>query len=235
MGNDSGIKNILGGGAGALGGPIGMIGAAVLPGLIKGIGSLFGRRKRKEEMRKRKRAYDRQIANFRSFEFENPFEGQENPFEELEVSTEAAEFQAQEQQAGLAQSLSALRGAGGGTGAAAIASAIASQQRKNQQLIAANIAKQEAANTRTKAVGEMQLNAAEAQGAMAVQQLEFNRESTITGMEQQLYAGALQTQAADRRAASEGLGSALIGGVAGIGAVGGFGSKIQNFLTGKGS
>lgn len=193
--------------------------AAAVPGLIKGIGSLFGGGKRRRREARANRQYERQLAEYKAFEFENAFAGLENPMEDLRVSTQAAEFQAQQQQAGLAQTLEAFRGAGGGTGAAAIAQALAQSQAKSQQQIAANIAQQEVANERMAAQAQMQLAQMEAQGAMAVQQQEFGRESTILGMQQQELAGARQARAQATQALGEGFGAAAsLGGMWAFGA-----------------
>jgi len=142
------------------------------------------------------------------------------------VSTEAAEFQSQQSQQGLAQSLDALRGAGGGTGAAAIAQAMAQQQAKTQQQIAADISKQEVANERLAAQGQFQMQSQEAKAGMDIQGKEFDRESTIFGMEQQNYAAALEAKAKQREAGAKGLGA--LGAVVGGGIFGGKGSFGKN-------
>ena len=200
--------------------PISLVAAAV-PSIVSGIGSLFGGRKRRRRERAARNQYNQALNQYKNFEFENAFAGLENPFEDLRVSTEAAEFQSQQVQQGLAQSLDALRGAGGGTGAAAIAQAMAQQQAKTQQQIAADISKQEVANERLAAQAALRMQQMEAQGDMAVQQQEFGRESTLLGMSQQELAGARKARAE----ATSALGG-MFGGIAtaGIGAgLAGFG------------
>ena len=103
------------------------LGMKLLPSLIGGAASLIGGKKRKDEFAGALGAYDQAKESYKDFEFKNLFSNLENPFEDLRVSTEAAEFQSQQVQQGLAQSLDALRGAGGGTGAAAVAQALAQQ------------------------------------------------------------------------------------------------------------
>ena len=213
------------------------LGMKLLPSLVGGIGSLIGGKKRKDEFAGAKSAYDDAKRSYKDFEFENLYSNLENPFEDLRVSTEAAEFQSQQVQQGLAQSLDALRGAGGGTGAAAIAQAMAQQQSKTQQQIAADIAKQEVANERLAAQGLFQLQSQEAKAGMDIQGKEFDRESTIFGMEQQNYAAALELKAKQREAGSKGIG-ALIGTIGG-GLLGmdsskdiGFGDSLINMFTG---
>ncbi len=224
--------------------PISLVAQAV-PGIIKGIGSLFGGGKRRREERRARKQYNQQMSAFQNFQFDNAFENLTNPYENVEneledlrVATQASEFAAQQQQQGLAQTLDALRGSGGGTGAAAIAQALAQQQSRNQQQIAARIEEQEVANERlaaqnaqqlslTRAGADMSIQQAQAQGAMAVQDREFDRTSTLLGMAQQRYATAQQARAQ----ATADLGGAL--GTVGLGvgaAKGVFGSGAQNFM-----
>ena len=190
------------------------LGVKLLPSLISGVGSLFGKRKRKNEFNASKSAYNQAMQSYKDFEFENLYSNLENPFEDLRVSTEAAEFQSQQLQQQSAQTLDALRGAGGGTGAAAIATSLAQAQARNQQRIAADIAKQEVANERLAAQGQFSMQSQEAKAGMDIQKQEFGRESTIFGMEQQNYAAALEARAKQREAGSKGLGAlgAVVGG-----------------------
>jgi len=197
------------------------LGLKLLPSLIGGVGSLFGKKKRKQEFNNAKGAYDEAKQSYKDFDFENLYSDLENPFEDLRVSTEAAEFQSQQLQQQSAQTLDALRGAGGGTGAAAIAQAMAQSQAKNQQRIAADIAKQEVANERLAAQGQFQMQSQEAKAGMDIQGKEFDRESTIFGMEQQNYAAALEAKAKQREAGSKALGA--LGGLA----AGGLSSKLS--------
>ena len=87
--------------------PISLVAQAV-PGIIKGIGSLFGGRKRRREERRARSQYNRQMSAFQNFQFENAFENLTNPYEDVEneledlrVATQASEFAAQQQQQGL--------------------------------------------------------------------------------------------------------------------------------------
>ena len=209
------------------------LGVKLLPSLISGVGSLFGKKKRRQEFDASKADYNQAKQSYKDFEFQNLYSNLENPFEDLRVSTEAAEFQSQQLQQQSAQTLDALRGAGGGTGAAAIATSLAQAQAKNQQRIAADIAKQEIANERLAAQGQFQMQSQEAKAGMDIQKQEFDRESTIFGMEQQNYAAALEARAKQREASSKGLGAlgAVVGG--GIfGGEGGFFKNIGKMFTG---
>ena len=74
------------------------LGAKLLPSLIGGIGSMFGARKRKQEFNASLGAYNQAKQSYKDFEFKNLYSDLENPFEDLRVSTEAAEFQSQQLQ-----------------------------------------------------------------------------------------------------------------------------------------
>ena len=89
------------------------IAMSAVPGIMKGIGSLFGRGRLRDRENEARSEYNRQRRAYQDFDFINPYEGMENQMEDMRVATQAAQFQAQEQQAGLAQTLEAFRGAGG--------------------------------------------------------------------------------------------------------------------------
>ena len=200
--------------------------ASAIPGIAKGIGSLFGGGKRRRREQKAQNRRDKQMRAFEATEFTNPYqnvrneyEDMENSFEDLRVSTEAADFQAQQQQQGLAQTLDALRGAGGGTGAAAIAQALAQSQARGNQQIAADIAKQEAMNERLSAQGAMKQQELQAKGAMEAeqlrgagessrQQLEMGKQSALLGMANQDLAAATRARAQAKADLVGGIGAA---------------------------
>ena len=202
--------------------------AGVIGGAVSGVagilGGIIGGRKRRQEQRAAKAELANQMADFKNFEFENAFANLENPYEDLRVSTEAAEFQSQQQQQGLANTLDKLRQSGGGLGAAAVAQALAGQASQNQQKIAADIARQEAANQAMAAQGTAQMQMAEAKGAMMVQGQEFNRESTLLGMSQQRLAAADAARAQATQSLFGGIGS-LAGAAVGFAGAGGFNKK----------
>lgn len=74
-----------------------------------------------------------------------------NPFANLQVATEAAEFQAEEADLSLASTLDTLRATGAGAGGA---TALAQEAARSKRGVAASIAMQEAANERARAEGE---------------------------------------------------------------------------------
>jgi len=76
-----------------------------------------------------------------------------NPFANLQVATEAAEFQAEEADLSLASTLDTLRATGAGAGGA---TALAQEASRSKRGVAASIARQEAQNERLRAQGEAQ-------------------------------------------------------------------------------
>lgn len=90
-----------------------------------------------------------------------------NPFQNLQVATEAAEMRAREQDLSLATTLDTLRATGASAGGATALAQAASRSKAN---IAADIAKQEAANTRLRAQGEQQMQQMQLREAGRVQQ-----------------------------------------------------------------
>ena len=202
--------------------------ASAIPGIAKGIGSLFGGRKRRRREKAAQGRRDKQMASFEATEFTNPYAQVQNEFEDLRVSTEAAEFQAQQQQQGLAQGLDAFRSAGGGTGAAAIAQAMAQQQAKGLQGISADIAKQEAMNEELSARGAMEAAQLQAGGEAQRQQLEMGKQSALLGMANQDLASATRARAQAK--------ADLVGGIGALGsaAFSAFGSKIGGGAAGGG-
>jgi len=133
-----------------------------------------------------------QRASFEDFKFENPFAGMENVMEDLTVDQQAARFQAQQGTQQRANILEALRGGAGASGIAGLAQSLANQGALQAQQISASVGQQEAMNQRLAAQGAMQVQQLERQGAAAVQQAEFGRESTLLGAEYGLLAGANQ-------------------------------------------
>jgi len=161
-------------------------------------------------------------ANFQDFTagMQNPFVGAqnfasqiENVAEDLTVDTTAAEFMAQQQQQGLADTLGGLRGAAGSGGIAALAQSIAGQQSQNLQAARASIATQEQANRQLAAqqAGQIQQMTAEEsalnqqrrmEGAASIQELQARsrtgQQEFVAGLAQQR---GLQGAQLDLRAA----------------------------------
>ena len=135
---------------------------------------------------------EEQRQAYREFEFENPFADMENPFEDLTVSQEAARFQMEQGAQQRANLMAGLQGAAGASGIAGLAQARPGQGVMQARQVSADIDRQEAANRMAAAQGAQQVGMLGRQGAAAVQQAEFGRESTLLASELGEMAGARQ-------------------------------------------
>lgn len=182
----------------------GAVGSAV-QGLTGAVGSLVGGGARRREERKAKREYEESMRAYKNFEFQNPYLALQNTAEDLTVNQQQAQFLAQQQQQGLANTMGQLQGAAGGSGIAALAQVMANQQSQNLQQASASIGMQESQIQRQQAAQAQQIQQLQAQGQADIQAAEFGREQTILGMSQQRLAAA--------RAARQQATSQLVGGI----------------------
>lgn len=182
--------------------------AQVAEGLAGIAGGLVGGRARRREQREAREELKRARADYEQFEFKDPTANMTNPFEDMTVNQQQAQFESQQQQQALAGTLSGLSAAAGGSGIGALAQSLAQQQATNLQRSAASIGMQESQQQMTKAQGAQTLQAARAEGAKYVQDKEFGRTEDIYNT------AAARKAAADeaRKKATEG----LIGGVANV-------------------
>ena len=165
-------------------------------GAISGIvgASIGGGARRREQ-----RAASAQLANrqaaYEGMQFKNVYSGLQNTAEDLTVNTQQADFMAQQQQQGMANTMGAMQGAAGGSGIAALAQAMSNQQNQNLQSASASIGQQENRNQMLSAqqAGQNQLMAA--QGEQVVQDKEEGRTKTLLGQAQARSAAADQARA----------------------------------------
>ena len=141
------------------------LGPLAIAGIASGVGSLFNAfsaGKRRREARKKQEEQERKIATLEANRqaIINPYDNVQdlsgmidNPYENLQVATQAAEFQANEEDLSLAATLDYLRRTGASAGGA---TAIANAATRSKAGISANIEQQEVANQRLAAQGEMQ-------------------------------------------------------------------------------
>ena len=133
---------------------------------------------------------ERQKQQYREFQFTNPFAGMENPFEDLTVDQQSAQFQMEQGRQQRANILASLSGAAGASGIAGLAQTLAGQGTLQARQIGADISRQEAANRMATAQGAQQIETMRRQGAAAVQQAEAAREATLYASELGEMAGA---------------------------------------------
>ena len=179
---------------------------------------------------------ERQKQQYRQFEFKNPFASMENPFEDLTVDQQSAQFQMEQGRQQRANILASLSGAAGASGIAGLAQTLAGQGTLQARQVGADISRQEAANRMATARGAQQIETLRRQGAAAVQQAEASREATLYAAElgemagaragvQSAFANQMSGQAtmASMQNARMGMFGDIIGGVAGA---------VGNFATG---
>tara|TARA_R110002012_G_scaffold23453_1_gene79569 strand:+ start:1758 stop:2567 length:810 start_codon:yes stop_codon:yes gene_type:complete len=140
--------------------------------------------------REQQKKLDAQRAKYEAIEFVNPYTDMENPFEDLTVNQQQAQFQAQLGSQQRADILQGLRGAAGTSGVAGLAQSLANQQQIQAQQISASIGQQEARNQLLTAKGAAAADMAERGGEAMVQQAEMSRQSTLLGVEYGQMAGA---------------------------------------------
>lgn len=159
-------------------------------GLAQIGGSLIGGRARRKEQRAAQAQLKQRMSDYENMQFTNAYEGMQNTMEDLTVNTQEAEFLAQQQQQGMANTMGALQGAAGGSGIAALAQAMSNQQSQNLRQASASIGRQEATNQMAAAQQGANIQQLQAQGAMDVQNKEQARTETLLGMSQQRLAAA---------------------------------------------
>jgi hypothetical protein len=181
----------------------------------------------KRRARRRQRQLEAQIASLEANRQDiiNPFAGAAsqltNPFANLTVATQAAEFQAQQTDLSLASTLDTLRATGAGAGGA---TALAQAALSAKQGVSASIAQQEAQNERLRAQGQMSLERAlfdaEARGKQFVfgaqerrEMQRLNRLSSLAGAASQQAAAAESQQMAGLGQLAGGVGSLTAAGI----------------------
>jgi len=184
---------------------------------------------------------DEEMSKYRAMKFTNPYADMENAFEDLKVSTAAAEFRAEQGDQQRADILSQLRGAAGPSGVAGLAQMLANQGQLQTKAISANLQKQEVMNERLRATGAQKVAQLQASGDAMVQQAESGRQASILGAQYGQAAGAnmeyqrslLNQQYADQ-AADQMMISSLGSLASGIGDIN-FSKLGQGFGSGLGS
>ena len=179
---ESGFGKFLGGGGGSL------IGAGI--SLIGGLIGAGRARRAARRARRQAAALGRQISSLERNRQAviNPYSNVKdlssmisNPFENLQVATEAAEMKAREQDLSLATTLDTLRATGAGAGGATALAQAASRSKSN---IAASIEQQEAQNARLRAQGEQQMQQLQMREGARVQQAEAQGKAFMFGAQE---------------------------------------------------
>ena len=186
---------------------------------FKIFGKSRARRRYEADLASAQADVDRGMSDFENFEFQTFTPQTINPFEDMTVNLQAAEFQRQQQAQEQADTLQALRGAATGSGAAALATAMSRQAAQKQQAIAADIGQQEQRiqmkAAEQDAANQAMLNQAMLQQEQAKQQFNIGRMETMLGMDIAKVTGLEQAEQArrDRNAQLVGAGLGFAGSI----------------------
>ena len=187
--------------------------ATALSGTVKAVGSLFGGGKRRREQRQAKAELSQMQEKYNQLDTSNPDANITNPYQNLTVNTQAADFAAQQTSQNSANIMSGLAAAAGGSGIAALAQSMANSQAQQTQQASASIAQQESKNQIMAAQGENQRQIAVAKGEEKSRQMEADKVGTQLGMAQSRLTAANEARAAAKADLVGGLGD-MMGGAA---------------------
>ena len=207
-----------------------MMGA--VQGLAGIAGGIIGSGKRKREQKAAQAEFNRNKARMEGADTSNLNKNMENTMEDLTVNTQAAEFQAQQQAGGFANTMNNLSSAAGGSGIAALAQSMAGAQSKAAQASSADIGRQEANNQRAERTMAGQLQQQEIQGEYASRAAEKDKVDTMFGMSQQRLGAANEARAAATKSIIGGVGSVVGSAVPGLGTLGEVGGFMKGFTGG---
>ena len=160
--------------------------------------------------------------------------------EDLTVNQQAAQFQAEQEQQGLSNTMGAMQGAAGGSGIAALAQSMAGMQSQNLQRASADIGRQEAGNERAAAQQAGNLQLYEAKGELISRDAEQDKVETLYGQAQGELAQKTAAVEAGKAKIMGGIGGLVTGGLGGLmdGKIAGtsdFGMKMQDLKTNYGA
>ena len=190
---------------------------SAVQGLTSIASGIIGSGARRREQRQAQAEYDRNMQQFQQQDTSNLYANMENPFADLTVNQQAANFARQQQQQASANLMQNLQGAAGGSGIAALAQSLAQQEASSAQAAAADIGRQEAANQARTAGAAMDLQRMERMGAETARGLELDKRTTLLGMSQERLAAADQARKDATGAIVGGIGQ-FAGGAAAAGA-----------------
>jgi hypothetical protein len=204
-----------------------------LMGAVSGLagiaGGIIGGGKRRREQKAAQTEFNKNKQRMENADTSNPYENMENTMEDLTVNTQQADFVAQQQQQGMANTMDSLQGAAGGSGIAALAQSLGNQQTANAQAASASIGAQESQNQMAERSQAGQLQMQERKGDLISRAQEKDKTDTMLGMSQQRLGAANDARDAATKS--------IIGGVTGMakGAMGMIDPLGFNPLAGTGA
>jgi hypothetical protein len=197
----------------------------IVGGLTGIAGGIIGSGARKREQRRAQQEFNTRKDQYENLDTSNVYQNMENTMEDLTVNQQAADFQAQQQQQGLANTMASMSGAAGGSGIAALAQAMANQQSQNLQSASADIGRQESQNQMATAQEAGRLQLYEAKGELISRDAEQEKTETLLGMAQQDLTAANKARQEATKSIMGG-----VGGLATVAAQGIFGGEKGKFM-----
>jgi hypothetical protein len=178
-------------------------------GLMGIAGGMIGSGKRKREQRAAQQEMQRNKSRFENLDTSNLATNLDNAYEDLSVNTGAADFAREQSQQNMANTMSSMGGAAGGSGIAAMAQALAGAGNQQAQQASVSIGQQEQSNQMKAAGGRMSIQNAELAGAQASRNAEKDKTETMLGMSQQRLGAANAARDAATQSIMGGIGSVM--------------------------
>ena len=201
-----------------------------LMGAVQGLagiaGGMIGSGKRKAEQAAAQKEFDQNKQRMENADTSNVYTNMENTMEDLTVNTQQADFVAEQQQQGMANTMNSLQGAAGGSGIAALAQSLSNQQTKNAQSASASIGAQESQNQMAERQMAGKLQNQERQGELISRNAEKDKTDTMLGMSLQRLGAANAARDAATKSIVGGV-TGVMGGAIGMGALGGKGINMM--------
>ena len=178
-----------------------------IDGIVQMGVALYNKKALKDAQKEARDNLREEMDAFRSLDTSNPYADLENAYEDLTVNTQEAEFERDQAQQSQANILASLRGAAGSSGIGSLAQTLANQASIDARRSSARIGAQEAQNQRLAAQGAASVQSQKAYGQYLSQQMEMNKQSTLTGIAQTEMQQANANRQANQEMFMEGLGT----------------------------
>ena len=175
-----------------------VVGSIIIGGAIAGGGvatGLIGRSQKRTELARAEADRARLQSAFNQMDTSNLYAGYQNPFQNLTVNQQQAQFARQQTRQSQANTLAALRGAAGSSGVAGLAQAVQGQANLAAQRDSASIGLQERQNQLFAARGEAQAQQLRIGGEVQSRSIRQNMLATQYGISMQREGAARETLA----------------------------------------
>ena len=157
-------------------------GAGMMSEGAMNIAQSFGMKRKRAEQRAANREHYRMRQDYMSLDVEDPYRNLTNPYDNMTVNQQMAQFEAQQNQQALANTLGNLQGAAGASGIAGLAQVVANQQSRNMQRASASIGLQEQSIGMARAATQARM---QEQGAQLERKYKTEQAGTLYGIAQQ--------------------------------------------------